>query len=142
MNQNEFQIIVKKDEVICRDGDVSRDLYKVISGELLVCKRNNHMVTPLAYLKDGDYFGEMSFFDKFERSADVIATKKTSLVKIPSEELEKQFPNWLGTLSRSMTKKLRKINQILSNRGIKRIDKELTPLSIDEQRHIYSLLVP
>lgn len=136
------RVTVAKDTVICHDGDDSSDLYKVLSGTLLICKRNNRMVTPLAYLSEGQYFGEMSFFDNISRSADVIATEDTILEKISQDKLDTDFPVWLRTIAKSMTKRLRNMNDIIADKGIKRAQGEVKPLSIDEQRRIYALLAP
>jgi len=133
-------ISIKKDEVLCLEGDQSFDLYKVISGELLICKRNNHMVTPLARLKADEFFGEMSFFDKSPRSADVIATTDTELQKISHNELIDSAPFWLRTMAKSMTEKLRDLNKVISQKGIKKQSTAVKPLSIDEQRRLYELL--
>ena len=96
MEEKDFIVNVKKDEVICRAGDESRDLFKIISGKLMICTRNNHMVTPLAYLTADDYFGEFSFFDKQPRSAYIVSefeiflfNKLYNLVQFWSEALIK-----------------------------------------------------
>lgn len=138
---NEQVIKAAKDEVICRAGDLSRDLYKIISGRLLICARKNSMVTPLAYLEADDYFGEFSFFDNQARSADVVAMEETIFVKIPQAELKKQMPFWLIQTCRSLTSKLRTYNDVIRSRGIKRRNADsISPLSIEEQRHYYQLL--
>lgn len=134
-------IKVAKDELICKEGDLTRDLYKIVKGELLICSRNNKMVTPLAYLTDGAYFGEFSFFDGQLRSADVIATEETTLIKIPLAELKKQFPRWLLITSKSMTKKLRLMDDVIRNKGIKKQNVDnVKPLSIDEQRKYFDII--
>ncbi len=138
---NDLVITVSKDELICKEGDLSRDLYKIVSGKLMICSRNNSMVTPLAYLEPGEYFGEFSFFDGMQRSADVIATEESTLIKIPLAELKKQFPRWLLLTTKSMTKKLRTMGEVISHKGIKRKKATTTPLSIEEQRHYYNIIV-
>ncbi|MBC76767.1 MAG: hypothetical protein CME64_12200 [Halobacteriovoraceae bacterium] len=141
MEEKDFIVNVKKDEVICRAGDESRDLFKIISGKLMICTRNNHMVTPLAYLTADDYFGEFSFFDKQPRSADVISVEPTVLVKIPQEQLKKQFPPWLIQASLGLTRKLRLFNEVIRSRGIKKRNVEsVKPLSIEEQRYYYKII--
>ena len=140
-NERDFTIKVEKDQVICRAGDLTKDLYKIISGRLMICSRNNRMVTPLAYLGAGDYFGEFSFFDNQARSADVVATEQTVLVKIPQAQLKKQFPFWLIHTSKSLTRKLRLFNEVIGSRGIKKKNVEsIQPLSIEEQRHYYQII--
>lgn len=140
-NIEQFILEVEKDHVICREGDLTKDLYIIVQGKLMVCSRNNTMVTPLAYLSDGDYFGEFSFFDNQTRSADVIAVKQTKLLKIPQAELKKQFPRWLIQTSKGLTHKLRLFNNVIRSKSIKRKNVEtIKPLNIDEQRHYYSLI--
>ncbi len=139
--EQEQIIKAKKDQVICREGDLTRELYKILSGKLLICARKNSMVTPLAYLSAGDYFGEFSFFDNRSRSADVIAVEETTLVKIPQAELKKQMPFWLIQTCRSLTSKLRLYNEVTRAKGIKKKNVEsIRPLSISEQRHYHQLL--
>lgn len=135
------KITIEKDHVLCREGVDSHDLYLITQGKLLICSRSGKMVTPIAYISDNEYFGEMSFFDNQDRSADVIALEKTELLKIPSEALKEQFPNWLLMMTRSMTKKLRLMDGVIRDKGIKRRNVEsLKPLTIEEQRKFYQLL--
>lgn len=136
------RVTILKDTVVCHDGDKTSELYKVLTGSLLICKRNNRMVTPIAYLTNGQYFGEMSFFDNISRSADVIAMEDTVLEKISQAKLETDFPDWLRMIAKSMTKRLRAMNDLISEKGIKRSQGAIKPLSIDEQRRIYALLSP
>lgn len=139
--ENNLFLKVEKDELICKEGDLTRDVYKIVSGELMICSRNNRMVTPLAYLHDGEYFGEFSFFDGQLRSADVIANCETTLIKIPQAELKKQFPRWLLLTSKSMTKKLRLMDDVIRTKGIKKKNVDnVKPLSIDEQRYYYDII--
>jgi CRP-like cAMP-binding protein len=130
----------KKDQVICIEGESTTDLYKLVSGKLMICSRNNSMVTALAYLEPGDYFGEFSFFDGLERSADVIAVEPSTLIKIPDSALKAQFPDWLLKTAKSMTKKLRLMDQVIRNKGIKKQKTSVKPLSIEEQTYYYKLL--
>ncbi|MDP7321393.1 MAG: cyclic nucleotide-binding domain-containing protein [Bacteriovoracaceae bacterium] len=132
-------IKVKSGTVLCREGDKENDLYFVTKGKLLICSRSGYRVTPLAYIGQNEYFGEMSFFDHLHRSADVIAIEETILVKIPNEALKEQFPTWLLILAKTMTKKLRLMDQVISDKGIKRQNvNSIKPLSIEEQREIYN----
>ena len=140
---DDFSETLAPDTVICREGDLTKDLYIIVSGKLMVCSRNNTMVTPLAYLSDGDYFGEFSFFDNQARSADVIAVKETTLLKIPQAELKKQFPRWMILTSKCLTNKLRVFNSVVRSKGIKKKNVEsIKPLTIEEQRHYYSIINP
>jgi CRP-like cAMP-binding protein len=134
-------IKIEKDNVLCLEGDKESDLYFVTSGKLLICSRSGHMVTPLAYITKGDYFGEMSFFDDLPRSADVVALEDTTLVKVKSTDLKDQVPTWLLIIAKQMTHKLRTIDHVIRDKGIKRKNVEsMKPLSIEEQRHYYQII--
>lgn len=138
---NDLILEIEKDEVLCREGDLEKDLYLIISGELIILSRKNSRVTPLSYLKAGDYFGEFSFFDNLPRSADVVATEKTILVKIPQKELHTEMPKWLIQLAKNMTKSMRKLDEGLNRKGIKKVSTEsIKALSTQEQTHYYHLL--
>jgi CRP-like cAMP-binding protein len=137
---NDLIVTLKKDELICKEGDDTRDLYKIISGKLMICSRNNSMVTALAYLEADEYFGEFSFFDGMKRSADVIAVEECTLVKIPLGELKKQFPRWLLLTAKSMTGKLRLMDNVIRTKGIKKKKSSIQPLTIDQQRHYFNII--
>lgn len=132
--------ILKKDEVLARAGDIDKRLYLIESGELLICALSGSMITPLAYLRDGEFVGELSFFDGAPRSAYIIALKETTLVEIPEAAIS-LIPNWLITMAKNLTAKIRKIDALIATKGIKRKGSgTLRPLSIEEQRHFYLLL--
>lgn len=138
---DDLMVNTKKDELICKEGDQTGDLYKIISGKLMICSRNNSMVTALAYLEPGEYFGEFSFFDGMKRSADVIAVEESTLIKIPEDELYKQFPSWLHLTAKSITSKLRLMDDVIRTKGIKKKNTSIKPLTIDEQRYYYNIIV-
>ncbi len=132
---------LKKDEVLCLEGEHDHDLYFVHSGELLVCVLKGSQVTPLATLGKGEYFGEMSFFDRQPRSATVIALADSELVRIPVKEVEKQFPLWLYTLATSICKKLRHADEVIRVKGIKKHStKGIQPLDMKQQTHYFQLI--
>lgn len=141
MDNKTTKITIKKDQVLCRAGDESYDLYLVVAGQLMVCSRSGKMVTPIAYLSDNKYFGEMSFIDKLPRSADVIAIEDTELIKITSGLKQKSLPTWLLIMAKGMTGKVRLLDDVIRDKGIKRKNLDsIEPLTIDEQRHYYQLL--
>ncbi|MBD64501.1 MAG: hypothetical protein CME62_04805 [Halobacteriovoraceae bacterium] len=141
MNDSQYLIELNEDEVLCRAGDKETDLYVVLSGELMICARENRMVTPLAYLKKNDYFGELSFFDHKPRSADVVAISACKLLKIPKSNLSGQLPFWMVSLGQNMSAKIRLLDKVISEKGIKRQNVEsVKPLSIEQQRYYYELL--
>jgi CRP-like cAMP-binding protein len=75
---------VNKGAVLVNDGDRSDGMYIVLSGEVEVSKAG----TRLAVLKEGELFGEMSLLSKAPATATVIASKRTSLLRLPRESFD------------------------------------------------------
>lgn len=128
-------------ELVCKAGDDNADLFIIHSGKLLVFVVNGTQVTPLAYLGAGEYLGELSFFDRQKRSAYVAAVEPSTLIQIPTEELERQFPPWLILMARRITQKLRDTDELIRKKGIRKQNVDsIKPLSIEEQRHYLELI--
>lgn len=141
MSEDNSSLEVKANTVICREGDLDNNLYQVVSGKLLVCIRKNTMVTPLAYLGPGDFFGELAFLDSKARSADVIALENTKLTRLSQLYFKKNMPTWLLDSFRFSTSWIRSLDTVINTRGIKKKNvQSIAALSIDEQRQVYELL--
>ena len=138
---NTFSIELKKDQVLCREGDLETDLYVVLHGKLLVCVRKGTQVTAMATLGTGEYIGELSFFDNLPRGADIVALEPCKLAKIPATEIRQNFPIWIHILGKTLTKKLRLHDDVIRKNGVKKAKAEtIKPLSIEEQRHYHKIL--
>lgn len=134
-------IHIKKDQVLCREGDPAHDLYIVQSGKFLVCGLKGSQVTAFGHLSEGDYFGEFSFFDRQQRSANVICLEDGELVKIDAKKLNENWPNWLITLLRGMTGKIRHLDHTLTQKGVrKKSGNDAVSLSVQEQGQYFKLL--
>jgi CRP/FNR family cyclic AMP-dependent transcriptional regulator len=137
----DLNVSLKKDDVLCIEGEQNNDLYYVHSGQLMICVHKNSMVTPLAHVGPGEYIGELSYFDGLPRSATIIALEPTTLIKIPSHFLKKHFPSWLSMVAQYMTKRIRTLDEVIKDRGIKKKHStSIQPLTIEEQRHYYELI--
>ena len=134
-------IRLEKDSIILSEGDLNRDLFLINKGKVLAFVTRRTEVTPIAYFGVGDFIGELSFFDKNPRSANLVCLEDTDLQVYPYEKSLKQFPKWSLTLAESITTKIRHYDSILKNKGIRRKNEEvLKPLSIETQRHYFNLL--
>lgn len=74
----------KKGETLIREGADTDGLYIVLSGEVEVV-RGGHT---LARLHEGELFGEMSLLKKTVASADVVTTRRTSLLRLPRSDFD------------------------------------------------------
>jgi CRP/FNR family cyclic AMP-dependent transcriptional regulator len=136
-----FDLELKQDEVLCREGDVETGLFLVLEGELIVFVRKASQVIAIAKIGKGEYVGELSFFDNRPRGADIVALTNTKLLKIPSVEIRQSFPQWLSTVGKAMAQKLRLYDEVIRSRGIKKSNVDtIKPLSMEEQRFYFNLL--
>lgn len=140
-NIKKLTLHLKKGDVVCAAGEENYDLYIIVKGKLMIMVNKGTQITPLAYLGEGEYMGELSFFDKKTRSAHVICAEDSTLIRIPVEELDKQFPKWLQTMAVSITGRLRKVDELIGAKGIRKKKTEtIAPFSIDEQREYFQIL--
>lgn len=102
----------QKDEVILREGELTTELYLVVSGRAQAVARDERggRVT-LNIFKAGDHFGEMSFIDGQPRSATVEALTPLRLLRIPRPAFTRvirENPDISFVLMRSLSAKIRR----------------------------------
>jgi HlyB family type I secretion system ABC transporter len=86
---SEFQpVAVAKGELVIRQGDDPGPMYIVEEGRLRVFLGENGNRKYLAYLRKGDFFGEMSVFKKTKRGASVEAVSDCALLSLSAETVE------------------------------------------------------
>ncbi len=102
--------------VIIRQGDPSYELYYLISGSVTVLYEDEkgHEIV-LAYLNDGDFFGEIGLFNEnSSRSALVRAKSPCEIAQISYEKLKNMptmFPDLLFAISSQLAMRLRKTSR-------------------------------
>lgn len=108
-------IIVKQNE----PGDC---MYLLLDGEVRVRQMPGGRETTLAVLETGDFFGEICLFDEGPRSADVVANKDCTLLKITKQrfhEIMEQHPEiavrFLFAIIRTVEARLRTHNKRYSD---------------------------
>lgn len=128
-------------EVICREGDSSSDLYLLKSGKLLICTVNGTQVKAIARIEPGEFVGELSFFDGKHRSTHIVAIEKSEVLQIPRDDIRDHLPFWFIEVGKNLTKKIRLLDDIVQESNIRKIGAEdQKPLSIEEQRKILEVL--
>lgn len=73
------------EETLVKEGDSSDAVYLIASGQVSVRKKSDI----IAHLTEGEFFGEMSFFDKKPYSATIVADTPTRAFVLPRAALEK-----------------------------------------------------
>ncbi len=115
-------------EVIVREGEIGGELFLLLEGEIEISKRltlysedgMDQKEKSLIRLRDKDsvFFGEMTLFDKTERSATVTALSKVTLGILTGEQIRllgEQDPQ-IGyrlfyNIARTLTANLRRANR-------------------------------
>jgi CRP-like cAMP-binding protein len=104
-------------DVIVEEGSQSRTMYVIQSGKVKVVKKEGEMETTLAFLGEGDIFGEMSLFDASPRSATIVAVGEARVLAIEHEGLLKKIkidPTLAFNIIKQMSRRIRNLNSKLS----------------------------
>lgn len=103
-------------DYVVQEQTVGKALYLVESGELKVSlSENNEREVILSFLKEGDFFGEMSLLDQKPHSANVIALKTTQLYVLQREDFlnyVEKYPKTLFNILQKVFERLRKADDI------------------------------
>jgi len=123
------QVAYKAGEVIFHERDQGDALYVVEDGSvrLWVVDEDVQPVT-LAELKPGDFFGEMAVLDRGERSTSATAIVDSTLHRLSSEDFQAflmQHPETAIDVICEVGARLRRTNQIVSQRASRNINKEM-----------------
>ena len=97
-------------QVLIREGHGAYDFFVIVSGEAEV-SRDGEVV---AYLTDGDYFGELGVLDPGRRDATVTARTAMELIVLPQWDFEQaldEAPGMTRRLLAGMAHRLRTLDQ-------------------------------
>lgn len=75
-------------EVVIREGEEGASFYVIIYGCVKVVKKKNGQEIILAYLKENDFFGEISLLSGKPRIATVITTEECELLEFTRHDLD------------------------------------------------------
>lgn len=80
---------MKKGEVLFREGEAGHEMFLIRTGAIVISKPITGRVEQvLARMGPGDFFGEMSLFDQYPRSATVQADAESTLLTLDRQHLE------------------------------------------------------
>jgi hypothetical protein len=86
-----------EDEAVFRKGDPGDSMYAVVSGEVKVVDGAEEKETVIAVMGRGEVFGEMGMIRSRPRTATVVATKESELLKVNQRMLKRL--HWLFPLA-------------------------------------------
>jgi CRP-like cAMP-binding protein len=103
-------------EAIVRQGEVGSSMYVVQAGEVEVIREAEDGEHRLAVLGAGDFFGEMSIFEREVRSATVRALGSAQVLTVDKRTLLrriKEDPFLAINILKGMSKRIRELNREL-----------------------------
>jgi len=112
----------KPGDIIFYEGEPGNSLYVITEGEVEILRKDSEgKLKPIAILKAGDFFGEMSLIDKEMRSATARAKTDVKALLLTSENLHSfakiyrnGFTMVVINIARVMSKRLREANNKLA----------------------------
>lgn len=109
-------------EVIIRQGNTGDCMYVVQTGQVEVIQDSDSgKEQHLAFLRSGDFFGEMSVFEKEVRSATVRSAGESRVLKIDKRTLLrriKEDPLLAINLLKTMSHRIRDLNSEVSHHKV------------------------
>lgn len=132
----EFEKVLKPDEVLFREGDPGDKMYLIKSGKIKITKGGGDVDKTLAYLKEGDFFGEMAIIDESPRSATAIAVDETRLVIIDREAFRSQVKKspLIEYILETLTRRLRATDEQIKFLLIKNEEKRLVSMLLTKAK--------
>ena len=106
-----------KNSIIINQGAQTQSLYIVLDGRLKVLASDEEgRQTLLAFLNEGDFFGELSLLDGQPRSATVMTVESTKLLCLTAEGFQKfieNFPESLLPMLSALATRLRVLDDTI-----------------------------
>jgi len=105
-------------DVVIRQDEVGDCMYVVQSGRAEVIQSSEHGDQHLAFLEQGDFFGEMAVFCKEERSATVRSVGESRILKVDKKTLLRRIgedPLLAVNLLQTMSDRIRDLNEEISH---------------------------
>lgn len=105
-NIQKLQVVFPPGKVLFDEGDVTKEMYILLKGEVEVVKNDKRLAVINA---NGSFIGEMATLLNAPRSAKVITVSKSVLLKVEPEDVDVLFkvtPELGYSLSRSLAERL------------------------------------
>lgn len=135
------QRLVKANEMIFREDDLTEGVYFVDSGSVRIVKSTPFGEQQLASLGEGSYFGEMDFIDSLRCSADAFANDDTTLLSLSKLKLEEMFLSkkhiavqFYWHFWKTLSQRIREANELLKSFFIEasKSDKQKSPAATSQ----------
>ena len=101
--------------IVFNEGDAADGMYVLLGGKVRIFRREHGHEMTLTVLKQGDFFGEMSLFDKKPRSATAQVVGEAELRFISAGEFEGMISDpFVRHMLVKMSERLRHVDEALT----------------------------
>jgi CRP-like cAMP-binding protein len=110
--------VYRDGEEIIRQGEIGDCMYVVQSGRVEVLQSGEHGEQHLAFLKAGNFFGEMAVFEQERRSATVRSVGESRVLKVDKKTLLRRIgedPLLAMNLLQTMSRRIRDLNAAIAH---------------------------
>lgn len=110
-------------ETIVREGESGDCLYVIQSGEVEVIRERDGAEVQLAVLKESDFFGEGSLFDREKRSATVRALGEVRVLTVDKKTLLRRIqedPTLAYRIIETMSRRVRDLDATVTRLTVSR----------------------
>jgi len=101
----------KKGDVIFNEQDKKEEMYLIDSGEIKIVKTIGDVDVNIAYLRSGDFFGEMTLITGSKRVASAIAFTDCNLHVMDKEAFMSNITNSRGFVNRILVTLARRLEE-------------------------------
>ena len=101
-------------EVIFSEGDLSRDLYLIVSGKVDIVQQRGDTCHTIVTLSAGEFFGDMAIFEERARSASAVVVEPVRLLTLSPERFRQvvlQDPAISFEIFRELSARLRRLDE-------------------------------
>jgi CRP/FNR family transcriptional regulator, cyclic AMP receptor protein len=106
---------MKDGAIVFGEGDTADGMYVILGGKVRIFRREHGHETTLTVLKQGDFFGEMSLFDKQPRSATAQVVGEAELRFISAPEFDGMIADpFVRNMLVRMSERLRHVDEELA----------------------------
>jgi malate dehydrogenase (oxaloacetate-decarboxylating)(NADP+) len=134
------ELEVAAGERVFEEGSEGESLYVVLTGGIAL-RRSGHVVVQLG---PGEFFGEMSLFNRYVRVAEACATEPTTLVELRRRDLQplvlRQDPAALQVVQRLGTLTVERLQRLGGSRGEPLVD-DPALIALEEYRQLKERLL-
>jgi len=111
---------LKKGQQLFKDGDEASSAYVVAAGCIGIFRKVDGQTSPVARIRNGEFFGEMAILDGSKRRATAVALEDTTLSLVSREHMEEKMEGTdklIQTIMLSAVHNLRAAHDTYTQRG-------------------------